>query len=306
MKYNILQILDLGENIFLDAVVPVAICLCKYAKERNHTVRFTDLRQTITVQNSKEILSSIKFDNIRQEYWTTTRNNSFIQELKQLRNNIVELDSILKFKDAGINYQRVKVGLSQKGKSDLSARLLYEGEKESSRDIEFWKGVDINSFFISEHTSRFCRTNIALQENERVILNEEYFNIAPKLIWRQTAPYPICAIDYNGIWFGRSIQAGLVKLEYQKTISYEYLCGVLNSKYIRNIYEQNVKEGGRVFPQIKLEKLKPLPIVIPTKEERMAVEKLVTQIINLKSKVENTEELEEQLNQFVDKLYNKW
>ncbi len=36
----------------------------------------------------------------------------------------------IKFKDAGINYQRVNVGLSEKGKSDLADRLLYEGEKE--------------------------------------------------------------------------------------------------------------------------------------------------------------------------------
>ncbi len=304
LEYNITQILDLGENIFMDAVVPVAICLCKNANYQNNEVSFIDLTQIISVQNSKVVLNSIKFEHLSQNYWATTRNNSFTKVIQHLTQNIVELDSILKFKDAGINYQRVKVGLSQKGKSDLSSRLLYEGEKESKNDVEFWKGVDINSFFISEHTSRFCRTNITLREGERVILNEDYFYIFPKLIWRQTAPYPICTIDYKGVWFGRSIQAGLIKPEYQNTISYEYLCGIINSKYIRDVYEQNVKEGGRVFPQVKLEKLKPLPIVIPTPEERKIVEDIVLQIIALKSKFENTEKLEEQLNKFVAKLYN--
>ena len=296
LEFNITQILDLGENIFMDAVVPVAICICKNASYKNNEVSFIDLTQIISVQNSKEVLNSIKFEILSQNYWAITRNNSFTKVIQQLTQNIVELDSILKFKDAGINYQRVKVGLSQKGKSDLSSRLLYEGEKESRNDVEFWKGVDINSFFISEHTSRFCRTNIILREGERVILNEEYFNIFPKLIWRQTAPYPICTVDYKGVWFGRSIQAGLIKPEYQNTISYEYLCGILNSKYIRDVYEQNVKEGGRVFPQVKLEKLKPLPIVIPTPEERKIVEDIVLQIITLKSKFEDTEKLEERLN----------
>ena len=79
---------------------------------------------------------------------------------------------------------------------------------------------------------------------------------------------------------------------------------ILNSKYIRDVYEQNVKEGGRVFPQVKLEKLKPLPIVIPTPEERKIVEDIVLQIIALKSKFENTEKLEEQLNKFVANLYS--
>ena len=304
LKYSITQILDLGENIFMDAVVPVAICLCKNVSNTNNEVLFIDLTQIISVQNSKEVLNSIKFEHLAQDYWTTTRNNSFIKVIQQLTQNIVELDSILKFKDAGINYQRVKVGLSQKGKSDLSSRLLYEGEKETRNDVEFWKGVDINSFFISEHTSRFCRTNITLREEERVILNEDYFNTSPKLIWRQTAPYPICTVDYNGVWFGRSIQSGLIKPEYQNTISYEYLCGILNSKYIRDVYEQNVKEGGRVFPQVKLEKLKPLPIVIPTPEDRKIVENIVSQIIDQKSKSEDTEKLEEQLNKFVIKLYS--
>ena len=82
------------------------------------------------------------------------------------------------------------------------------------------------------------------------------------------------------------------------------MCGILNSKYIRDVYEQNVKEGGRVFPQVKLENLKPLPKVIPTSEERKIVEDIVLQIIALKSKIENTEKLEEQLNKFVAKLYS--
>lgn len=305
LEFNITQILDLGENIFMDAMVPVAICHCKNASYKNNEVSFVDLTQIISFKNSKEVLSSIKFEHLSQDYWVTTRNNSFTTVIQQLTHNIVELDSILKFKDAGINYQRVKVGLSQKGKSDLGLRLLYEGEKESRNDVEFWKGVDINSFFISEHTSRFCRTNITLREGERVILNEEYFNISPKLIWRQTAPYPICTIDYNGVWFGRSIQAGLIRHEYQNIISYEYLCGILNSKYIRDVYEQNVKEGGRVFPQVKLEKLKPLPIVIPTPEQRKSVEELVTHIIDLKSKSTNSDSLEEQLNRLIEKLYDK-
>ena len=83
------------------------------------------------------------------------------------------------------------------------------------------------------------------------------------------------------------------------------MCGILNSKYIRDVYEQNVKEGGRVFPQVKLEKLKPLPIVIPTPEQRKTVEKLVTHIIDLKSKSTNSDNLEEQLNRLIEKLYNK-
>ena len=197
------------------------------------------------------------------------------------------------------------MGLSQKGKSDLSARLLYEGIKETSNDFEFWKGTDINQYYISTHTNRFCRPNIRLADNERVIINKDYFAIHPKLIWRQTAPYPICAVDNKGIWFGRSIQAGIIKTEYQNRLSYEYLCGLLNSKYLRFLYEQNVKEGGRVFPQVKLEHLKPLPIVLEDKEKQEQLENIVNNIVNAKQANPSTDTsvLESEIDRLVYQLY---
>lgn len=211
----------------------------------------------------------------------------------------------MNFKDAGINYQRVNVGLSDKGNSDLSERLLYEGKKEKESHIEYWKGTDISSFYIAPTTNRFVRPNIRLRENERAILNSDYFNIKPKLIWRQTASTPIAAIDRKGIWFGRSIQAGIIKPEYSKHISYEYLCCLLNSKYIRNIYEKSVQEGGRVFPQVKLEKLKPLPIKLISMEAQKPFIEICKKIEKLKSKNENADitEFEKDINVRVYKLY---
>ncbi|MCF2551545.1 Eco57I restriction-modification methylase domain-containing protein, partial [Bacteroides caecigallinarum] len=159
LKSSIMQIVDLGENIFIDAVVPVAICFSKQTVKNDNMVLYADLTNLITVYNAKEILSQVLFDSISQQYWITTRNNTFIKAQKDVSDRVVELDSVLNFKDAGINYQRVKVGLSQKGKSDLSSRLLYEGVRKTRADVEYWKGIDINSFFISEHTSRYCRSN---------------------------------------------------------------------------------------------------------------------------------------------------
>ena len=73
---------------------------------------------------------------------------------------------------------------------------------------------------------------------------------------------------------------------------------------MRKIYEQNVKEGGRVFPQVKLEKLKPLPIVIPTPEQKKVIEDLVKQIIAQKRENRNTDDIEQRLNKFINELYN--
>lgn len=301
---QIKQILNLGEDIFEEAVVPVAITLLTNNHEQSNDILFVDLTKEINKDNAGKQLASIRFASIKQSSWVNTINNSFIEDIRESRANEVMLDKILSFKDAGINYQRVNVGLSQKGKSDLSKRLMYEGPKEAGTDIEFWKGVDINEFFIESHTGRYCRTNVQTNEGERVILNAEYFSICPKLIWRQTAPYPICAIDYQGRWFGRSIQGGLIKPEYKDKVSYEYLCGVLNSTYIRNEYEKAVKETGRVFPQVKLEKLKPLPIIIPSNAERIRVERIVFDIVESLKNGKDTELLKKQLDSTIEALYS--
>lgn len=303
LQKTILKILNLGENVFEDAVVPVAITLL-INSNNNRTIDYVDLTSLLTKNNAYVLLLDIVFDEIKQTYWLNTPNCIFVNTIIQKTKKSVALEELLTFKDAGINYQRINVGLSQKGTSDLSKRLFYEGSREKNSDYEYWKGTDINQYYISPTTNRFCRTNIMLSENERVILNKEYFAIHPKLIWRQTAPYPICSIDYDGIWFGRSIQAGLINKKYQKDVSYEFLCGLLNSKYLRYLYEQNVKEGGRVFPQVKLEHLKPLPIIID-KVKQSEIESLVSQIISEKKRnlSSDTKDLERKIDRLVYNMY---
>jgi len=309
LEFNILQILDLGENIFEDAVVPVAICLCKAITSPTVTF-FADLTMDITVNNAKNILNNIRFLQIDQECWNTTQNNVFIDNIRKTKHNEDILDNILEMKDCGFKYQRFNVGLSQKGKNDLAERLFYKptsGRIEDERDIPILIGKEISSFYHSLSPQKCLRYNYEtlLKSNETTYYNKKIMNEPIKLIWRQTAPYFIGTILENKIFFGNTIQAGIIKEAYKDIISYEYLCGLLNSQYLRNIYEQNVKEGGRVFPQVKLEKLKPLPIVIPTKEERKKVEDIVSQIIDLRSKSQDTEDLEVYLNQVVNKLYMK-
>ncbi len=307
LEFNIKQILDLGENIFMDAVVPVAICLCK-ATQIPAVTLYADLTKYITVNNAKTVLSNIKFLQIEQESWNMTQNNVFIENIRNTKHNEDILNNIIEMKDCGFKYQRFNVGLSQKGKNDLAERLFYKptlGHMENEQDIPILIGKEISSFYHSLFPQKCLRYNYEtlLKSNETTYYNKKIMDEPIKLIWRQTAPYFIGTILSTRMFFGNTIQAGIIKDKYKGVITYEYLCGLLNSQYLRNIYEQNVKEGGRVFPQVKLEKLKPLPIVIPTPEERKIVEDLVKQIIDLKSKSKNADELEEELNMVVERLY---
>lgn len=308
LKSNIMQIVDLGENIFVNAVVPVAICELCNVNECN-LIHFKDLTHSIVIENIKEQFEKIKFILIEQNKWNNTVNNTFIENIRNIKHNEDILDNILEMKDCGFKYQRFNVGLSQKGKNDLAERLFYKRQnekKENPNDIPILIGKEISSFYYASSPQKILRYNYEslLKENETTYYNKKIMEEPVKLIWRQTAPYFIGTILKENIFFGNTIQAGIIKDKYKGIISYEYLCGLLNSEYLRNIYEQNVKEGGRVFPQVKLEKLKPLPIVIPTLEERKIVEDLVIQIMELKAKYKDTNKAELQLNQFINKLYN--
>jgi hypothetical protein len=124
----------------------------------------------------------------------------------------------------------------------------------------------------------------------------------------------------NG-WFGRSIQAGTLKKEVKFDI--RYVLAISNSKYLRFLYEQNVKEEGRVFPQIELAKLVKLPIPAldlskqSDKDKHDHLVALVDQMLALKQKEQSEtlpqtktmigrqiQALDKQIDALVYELYN--
>lgn len=294
IKYKMLAVVNLGENVFDDAVVPTCVFLVQKSPEKANQIMFKDLS------------SHSKFTGEFIDTSSITKLDSIFAIESDKSTHTMTLDVILDFKDAGINYQRVNVGMGAKGNSDLGQRLLYEGEQENAEDVMFWKGEDIDEYHIAKRTKRWVRikTIRKLRENERVVLNKEYFERTPKLVWRQTASMPIVAIDDRGIWFGRSIQAATIKSVY-KQYDYKFLAGLLNSKYMRWLYNERVKETGRVFPQVKLEYLKTLPFCKSTSEQQEKIVKLVEQVLVAKKKnpQADTSKEESAIDELVYQLY---
>lgn len=124
----------------------------------------------------------------------------------------------------------------------------------------YWKGSDIERYRIAAKTERYCRPDFAkfIRRNETVHLDTKTFSQKPKILIRQTADRPIAALDTEGVWFGRSIIA--VMGGESPRYALQYLVGILNSRLICHTYRKMVKEKGRVFAQVKLSKLKRIPI----------------------------------------------
>lgn len=110
---------------------------------------------------------------------------------------------------------------------------------ENEQDITILIGKVINSFYHSLSPQKCLRYNyeILLKSNETTYYNKKIMDEPIKLIWRQTVSYFIGTILSTIMFFGNTIRAGIIKDKYKGIITYEYLCGLLNSQYLRNFYE---------------------------------------------------------------------
>ncbi len=266
LQNQIVSILDLGENVFKNVVAPSCVFVVRRQYPgKNNQIRFLNLTKYTNSQKALLLLNNNEVSaSIDQDTFSNNSDYAFVLPIKKISSQFKQLDEFtsLVLKDAGINYQRVKVGMQEKGKSDLSSRLLYEGVKQNDSDVMFWKGSDIDRYWIKASTQRYCRTNYKkfLKPNEVVHLNKKIYDLVPKILFRQTADKIIATIDYKGVWFGRSI----ITLIPNNLLNYklEYFLGLLNSKYLNYLYNQIAQESGRVFAQVKLTKVNQLPIRI--------------------------------------------
>jgi hypothetical protein len=87
--------------------------------------------------------------------------------------------------------------------------------------------------------------------------NEKMFRVKEKLISRQTSDRLVAALDTEGYFTLDSTHVVHLK---KPVFSLKYLLGVYNSKLLNFLYRARVREGGRVFAQVKVVNLKPLPI----------------------------------------------
>jgi len=137
LRYSIRALVDLGEDVFAGVVAPS--CIFNVAKAPAidpNKVRFLDLRELSNTEKAEVLASDADYLMLDQAAFNENPDLEFMPPVKASSVPVVVLGkfSELECKDAGINYQRVKVGMQEKGKSDLAERLLYEGAKENHDD----------------------------------------------------------------------------------------------------------------------------------------------------------------------------
>jgi len=260
-KYHIRTLWNIGDKVFSSKVTaPCCIIVLEkdFSKENPFVLVLDTMHLTDNFARSK-IAESPTYREISQSIYDKTTQAAFVTYYRESRDNEIRLEEILDCKDCGIKHQRVGVGMEQKGKSDLAARLYYEGPQQSPGDHRYLIGSDLNSsgWFMDFSEERYFRGNFKdiLRKNEIVYFNEHVFNLAQKILWRQTSDR-LRATIIGPYWFANTLQAGILR---DQNYDLCYVLGLLNSKFLNFIYIESVKESGRVFPQVKLAKVRALP-----------------------------------------------
>jgi hypothetical protein len=302
LKCRILKIVNLGEEVFENVVVPT--CLSFIARsEPAPSYLFADLREKSKFSGE---LNQITFRDASLDTVYASGDLSLYPS-KLLGKNQVTFANALEIKDAGIQYHRSGIGLKNKGGNDLYERLFSSDKGAFKSSTPVWYGKLIDRWTIQPKTDEFFNLEYrkVLRTKESVSFTQTAFEITPKILWRQTASCLQATLDTECRWFRNTIQCAYIKDNYREKLDIYYLLGVVNSEYIQNSYNALVEEAGRVFPQVKLTHVKKLPLAIPEKEMQREVGALVKKMLQAKKGDPKADmgKLEIAMNSLIDQIY---
>ncbi len=301
LQFNIEQVINLGDNVFSEAVVPTAI-VCLSNDTFGNKFNFIDAQvDNKFIGDIREgILEEINFEDI-----LSTKDFSFKPKYV-LKSNELFLEDVFVLKDGGIQHHRSGIGLKNKGGNNLRDRIYSNDSKKFKNVKKVWYGKLLKPYSLEEDTDEFFNLDFkkCLKSNESVSFSKEAFSIAEKILWRQTASHLVATIDTTGAWFRNTIQCGWIRDEYKSKLELKYILALFNSNYFKYLYGKIVSESsGKVFPQVKLTYLRQLPIKMIPKNEQKVFVKLVDKLLNGRADIIDDDVLNE-INNLVCKLYN--
>ncbi|MBV6505163.1 MAG: hypothetical protein ILNGONEN_00721 [Syntrophorhabdaceae bacterium] len=215
LKYEIISLVNLGEGVFEEVIVPVGLSFIKN-NEPAQNYLFADVS---TLSKFSGDLRQIKFHDVCISNATSSKDFSLYYG-DALKEGQVYLEAVLQIKDAGIQYHRSGIGLKNKGGNDLYERLFSDNENKFTNSKKTWYGKLIDRYYISPDTDEFFNLDYrdVLNDNEAVSFSKEAFVKSSKILWRQTASHLRAVIDENKIWFRNTIQCAYIKSEYETKI----------------------------------------------------------------------------------------
>jgi hypothetical protein len=145
--------------------------------------------------------------------------------------------------------------------------------------------------------------NDYLTEVDVFRFSQDYFEISPKIIYRQTSKNIIATIDYKKHFNDKTVHILSNKSSFNFDL--RYILGILNSTLIDYYLKQYKQEGGKAFAQIKTIDVKNFPFIYSKKLESSMIEK-IDEILSSKAAnpEADTKILESEIDQLAYQLYD--
>lgn len=270
---NILCLADFsGCPVFEDAAVDSIILILNKLKERtatpyiyiNNIKDFANNLYSIQESMQSDIMKNpdLSFSNIGRKV-----------DFKRISNNCINLGEIVNFKQGVITGNNKKFLTTQK--------------RENTKKVI--TGSDFNRYSLKWHGGYIIYDEQQLHR-PRV---PEIFEVDEKLLLRQTGAFPICSIDTNSYYTLDTVHNGTI---IDKRFNIKYILCIINSKLHRYIYECSVNEAGKVFAQVKIIYIDPLPVKVIPLEAQQPFISLADKMLSL------NKDLQEKRSRFLRRL----
>jgi hypothetical protein len=325
--------INLGEKVF-DAIVPTCIISIVKFNQKEYSIPVADLRKS-TLNELSEKLNTKTFSITSNTALLTSPNTIFSFNLEKaalinkLTTKFLPFDNYCDDIANGISTSCDEVYIVSKD--------IVESEKFEQQYVKKCiRGGQFNRYYcphetydrilyITDNFDQSTGKNIYdyLKNNKDLLINKSVEKRSgnrkwqilfrpryqglfdrTKILFRQTGDKIIaCADDSVGYYCIDSVNVGLIKEKYVDDIY--FFIGILNSKLVDFFYRQISQESGRVLAQVKPQRIKAIPIAIPSDENKIILDTFVREIMKIKQKNQNadTSDIENKIDEIVYKIY---
>ncbi len=326
---KLLDVINLGDEVFDSAVVPSCVFLSTNLKQTDHEFNFADLRQF------KQGLFEIDFNSLIKPFsqrntletpgYVFGVNNKIVSILKKVETLSVKIDDIAEEVASGISTGGDKI-------FRISYNFMLENGFEQQIIHKVLKGREINKYQIEDtnHLLIYTHKKVEIEKYPHILeylkpfekqLSGKRETKQGKLPWwclhwhryaelfkgkkiliRQTSDKLIAALDTNSFYALNSLL--ILKLKSETQYNLEFILAILNSKLCDFIYQQITQEEGRVFAEVKPQNIRKLYIPKIEEKDQQPFVALVDQILELKKAGKDTVPLENEIDRLVYRLYD--
>lgn len=234
---TIFEIIDFkGVLVFNDAAVDSIIFIL--GKEKKEDYNFTQISNIKSFENQIYTINNFNVAEIYSNEDLSMQisiNDKLFNKIKQ---KSIPLKSIVNFNQGII--------------TGSNSKYLTCVKSENCKKVI--TGADFNRYSLN-YNGQYIIYDIDKLHRPR---KQSIFDVDEKLILRQTGAYPILTYDNQQFYTLDTVHNGLL---INTDFNLKFILSILNSKFLRFIYESQINEDGKVFAQVKIIYIDDLPII---------------------------------------------